>query len=117
MRLSLPASFHRLLARLGALAMIPAMVTTLLAAGSGLWTIAAIEHDRQAAELAAAGRRLDQALAEIGARMQAYAASQVTRPDIVAALGAGDSAAATRLLAETFTAIRTADPSISVLEA
>ena len=104
-------------ARLILLAIVPAAVAVLLGAGVSLWTAAGTELERQQADLAAAASRTERVLRDVEQRMHAYAASMAPRPNIIQALANADPQATQRLLLETFTAIRTADPTVAVLEA
>ncbi|WP_245762008.1 methyl-accepting chemotaxis protein [Falsiroseomonas stagni] len=109
--------FSGLRGRLTALAVVPALVAVLLIAASSYSALLAVKQDRQQAELAAASQRLSSALADISRQMHGYAGSLASRPTVVQALALGDAPAAQRLMAETFAAIRAADPTVEVIEA
>jgi methyl-accepting chemotaxis protein len=115
--LPIPSRFTGLRGRLTALAVVPALLAVLLTAASGYSALLAVQQDRQHAELAAASQRLSTALADIGRQMHGYAGSLAFRPNVVQALARGDAPAAQRLMAETFAAIRAADPTVEVIEA
>ncbi|MBK1661036.1 methyl-accepting chemotaxis protein [Paracraurococcus ruber] len=103
--------------RLILLGILPAIATGGLALLAGYWSSARIQETRLAAELQAAEQRLAHAVAEAGRRMHAHVAGMVPRPNIIQSLGTRDADRTQRLLVDTFTVIRTADVTLSILEA
>ncbi len=114
--MTIPSRFTGLRGRLTALAVLPALLAVLLTAASGYSALLAVQQDRQRAELAAASQRLSTALDDIGRQMHGYASSLAPRPNVIQALANGDAPAAQRLMADTYAAIRRADPTLEVIE-
>jgi len=110
-------SRYGLRGRLLLLAVLPALAAALLAGAGGLWSMRATQQDRLAAEYASAGQRLNRAFQEIIDRMRIYSAMVGERPNVGNALAKADTALIERLLNESFHAIRTADPTLIVMEA
>ncbi|WP_198376917.1 hypothetical protein [Neoroseomonas rubea] len=92
------------------------LVALLSVAGAG-WAVRSANNEMITEAL---GRSLDRAegeLAAVGLRMRGHAAGLSVRPDLVRAVGAADAAAARDILVAAFTALRSADPAVAVVEA
>jgi methyl-accepting chemotaxis protein len=112
-------SAHRLSGlrpRLLMLGLLPAVFAALLAAAGAFW---AVRNDHQAQMDQALTRAVGLAerdLQDAAQRMAGYAAGFAQRPDLIAALAAGDAAKLRDILVPSFRAMRAVDPTVSVLE-
>jgi methyl-accepting chemotaxis protein len=108
--------FAGLRPRLLMLALVPAVFAALLAAFGAFW---AVKNDHQAQMQQALTRAIGLAerdLQDAAQRMAGYTASFAQRPDLIAALAAGDAARLRQILVPSFAAMRAVDPTVSVLE-
>ncbi|MBM3591129.1 MAG: HAMP domain-containing protein [Alphaproteobacteria bacterium] len=108
--------FSGLRPRLLMLALVPAIFAALLAAFGAFW---AVKNDHQAQMQQALTRAIGLAerdLQDAAQRMAGYTASFAQRPDLIAALAAGDAARLRQILVPSFAAMRAVDPTVSVLE-
>jgi len=108
--------FAGLRPRLLMLALVPAIFAALLAAFGAFW---AVKNDHQAQMQQALTRAVGLAerdLQDAAQRMAGYTASFAERPDLIAALAAGDAARLRQILVPSFAAMRAVDPTVSVLE-
>jgi methyl-accepting chemotaxis protein len=98
------------------LGLLPAIFAALLAAAGAFW---AVRNDHQAQMDQALTRAVGLAerdLQDAAQRMAGYAAGFAQRPDLIAALAAGDAAKLRDILVPSFRAMRAVDPTVSVLE-
>lgn len=100
-----------------ALALIPALLTAALAAAGGFAALDTLKERRIAAEMDAAGLRVDAELRAAEIRMQALAESFALRRDLAEAAAAGDAPAVQRELTAAFARLRESDSTLAVLEA
>lgn len=108
--------FSGLRPRLLMLALLPAIFAGLLSAAGAFWAVKN-DHDVQMGEaLTRAVGLAERDLHGAAQRMAGYAAGFTQRPDLIAALAAGDAAKLRDILATGFGAMRAADPTVSVLE-
>ena len=108
--------FSGLRPRLLMLGLLPAIFAGLLAATGAFW---AVKNDHQAQMQHALTRAIGLAerdLQDAAQRMAGYTAGFARRPDLIAALGAGDAAQLREILVPSFAAMRAVDPTVSVLE-
>jgi methyl-accepting chemotaxis protein len=113
---SFNSRFSGLRPRLLMLGLLPAVFAGLLAAGGAFW---AVKNDHEAQMRQALTRAVGLAerdLQDSAQRMAGYAAGFTQRPDLIAALAAGDAARLRDILAGGFRAMRAVDPTVSVLE-
>ena len=108
--------FSGLRPRLLMLALVPAIFAALLAAFGAFW---AVKNDHQAQMQQALTRAIGLAerdLQDAAQRMAGYTASFAQRPDLIAALAAGDAAKLRDILVPGLAAMRAVDLTVSVLE-
>ncbi len=108
--------FSGLRPRLLMLALVPAVFAALLAAFGAFW---AVKNDHEAQMEQALTRAVGLAerdLQDAAQRMAGYTASFAQRPDLIAALAAGDAARLRQIMVPSFAAMRAVDPTVSVLE-
>ena len=102
--------------RLLLLALLPALSVAVIAAGGAAWAVRS-SHDEQVAQaLSRAADRAERELAGTAQRMHGHAAGLAARPELAAAVGAGDAARLREMLVPVFGAIRATDPGLAVLE-
>ncbi|MCA3423369.1 MAG: HAMP domain-containing protein [Roseomonas sp.] len=108
--------FAGLRPRLLMLALVPAIFAALLAAFGAFW---AVQNDHKAQMQQALTRAIGLAerdLQDAAQRMAGYSASFAQRPDLIAALAAGDAAKLRDILVPGLAAMRAVDLTVSVLE-
>jgi methyl-accepting chemotaxis protein len=102
--------------RLILLAMLPAAVGLFLVSLAAGWVSAELKEDRATAVLTAGADRAVAEVDEIAQRMQVLATALAQRPDIAAAVAAGDGAALRQSLPALHRVLAAQDEAISVLE-
>jgi methyl-accepting chemotaxis protein len=112
----LPRLVQGLRARLMLLAALPAFAGILLLAFAGAEVASGMQREHAAAALAAGADRAVASVAESGEQLHALAASLSLRPDLAAAIRAGDAVALRGIAVGALEAIRRAAPSVQVVE-
>ena len=108
--------FSGLRPRLLMLALVPAVFAALLAATGAFWAVRN-DHDSQMQQaLTRAVGLAERDLEAAGQRMAGYSAGFAERPDVIAAIAAGDTAKLRDILVRGLAALRAMDPTVSVLE-
>lgn len=102
--------------RLSLLAVAPAAVATVITAGVGLWSARANETEELDAAMRRAREQTTAFLRQSGERMHAAAAGAAIRPSLVHAVAEHDRAAIGAQLDLSFASVRTADPTLDVME-
>ena len=108
--------FSGLRPRLLMLGLLPAIFVGLLAATGAFWVVKNDHQAQMQQVLTRAVRLAERDLHEAAQRMAGYTASFAQRPDLIAALAAGDAAELRNILVPGFAAMRAVDPTVSVLE-
>jgi methyl-accepting chemotaxis protein len=102
--------------RLVLLALVPPTVAALLLTFASTWVSDSLKEERSEAVLVAGADRAAREIDEAARRLQALATAVAQRPDLGAALQAGDQAATSAIAAGAFRALRAVDGTVAVVE-
>ena len=108
--------FSGLRPRLLMLALVPAVFAALLAAAGAFWAVEKDHETQMQQALTRAVGLAERDLEAAGQRMAGYSAGFAERPDVIAAIAAGDTAKLRDIMVRGLAALRVMDPTVSVLE-